>query len=235
MEIEVGGSRETKSERLFLRGALTKLKIGVKAIGDQTRAYRVSLQRLTAPGDLKISTKIKFERAKNTELGIPPYVVCIIYKANYPRFGKEMFDVNMTSELKMEGEAKIQYGEDTKCEKGEGEVEATFEYSTTQEARETLKKKWYYKDCMEKKSSQAWKGRNGLPVSHSCYLTAYDASNARKYKYDVKFNKLTNRAKSIIEKIRSIVRTFLLPYMESDDASNGEVIFAFCSAFLSYF
>lgn len=223
IEIEVGGSRETKSERLFLRGALTKFKIGIRAIGDQTRAYRLSLQRLTSPGDLKISTKIKFDRAKNDALGIQPYVICFMYKANYPRFSKEMFDVDMNSDMKMEGEAKLQYGEQTKCEKGEGEIEAKFEYSTTQEARETLKKKWYYKDCMEKKNSKAWQGRNGLPVSHSCYLTAFDASNARQFMCDVKFNKLTDRAKSIIGNIRSVVRTFLLPYLESDDASNGEI------------
>ena len=67
-----------------------------------------------------------------------------------------------------------------------------FRHTTTDEAREDLKKKWYYQQCMDAKNSPAWKGRaaGGLPVSEACYMTAFDATRARKYTWNVEFVKV---------------------------------------------
>lgn len=64
-----------------------------------------------------------------------------------------------------------------------------FRHTTTQEARDDLKDKWYYQQCMAQKNSPAWKGRaaNSLPVSEPCYLTAFDATRARKYTWNIDF------------------------------------------------
>ena len=68
-----------------------------------------------------------------------------------------------------------------------------FRHTTTDEAREDLKKKWYYQQCMATKNTPAWKGRaaGGLPVSEACYMTAFDATRARKYTWNVEFVKVT--------------------------------------------
>ena len=51
----------------------------------------------------------------------------------------------------------------------------------------------YYKDCMAAKESPVWSKRNGLPVSYSCMRTIHDAYTARRYEFDVKFEKMTDR------------------------------------------
>ena len=232
--IDISGSRESKGERLFLRGGETKVKINLKAIGDKTRAYRLTLLNSQTPGGVKSQTKVKFDRASVNSLGIPPYTVCVIYKTAYPPFSQEMFDVDMNEQLKMTGDLLVQYGAVKSCSSGEGEIQANFEYSTTQEARENLKNKWYYKDCMEKKNSEAWKLRSGLPIGQTCYMTAVDASNARKYKYDIKFNKLTDRAKRIISQVRSFASTYFMPHTDGEDTTGDEVIKNF-STFLFHF
>ena len=92
----------------------------------------------------------------------------------------------------MTGKGMVQYGEGTECDQGEGEIRMKFRHTTTQEAREDLKKKWYYQQCMDAKNSPAWKGRaaDGLPVSEACYMTAFDATRARKYTWNVEFVKV---------------------------------------------
>jgi hypothetical protein len=110
----------------------------------------------------------------------------------------------------------VQYGEGTECGDGDGEIRVKFEHSTTREAREDLKRKWYYRECMAQKSSPAWRGRvsSALPVSEPCYMTAWDATSARKYSWNVEFVKLTNRMKNIISKVQTVVKAGLMPYWD---------------------
>jgi hypothetical protein len=60
---------------------------------------------------------------------------------------------------------------------------------------------------MEAKNSPAWAGRaaDSLPTTMECFYTAYDATVARDYFWDIQFLKVTDRAKEAIKKIRSIV------------------------------
>ena len=75
-------------------------------------------------------------------MGIKPYKVCVSYKAKYPTFSKEMFDVDLDSTHKLRGEVKVEYGAVKECKKADGVVNVAFTYSTTEEAKETMKKKW---------------------------------------------------------------------------------------------
>ena len=191
LELSVRGSKEDQGERLFLRGRKLQIKAVLKAIGDNTRAYRMTVLSETSPGGLTNKLKVEIDRAKVSALDIKPYSICMAYLAKYPPFSKQMFDVDMNRDLKMSGKAQLKYGEGEDCDDAEGVVNVAFEYSTTAEARESLKKKWYYQSCMDTKKSPAWQHRQGLPISEPCYMTAYDASNARKYKYDIKFEKVS--------------------------------------------
>jgi len=97
-------------------------------------------------------------------------------------------------------------------------ISLNFKYSTTDEAKETLKKKWYYKDCMTSKNSPVWAQRNGLPVTFSCGRTIHDAYTARNYNYKLKFDKMTDRMKNIITTAKSVVKAAALPTLGLDAA-----------------
>ena len=96
--------------------------------------------------------------------------------------------------MKMAGEASIQYGSEGGCTTAEskGDVKVVFEYSTTTEARESLKTKPYYKECMKSKALPEWSQRKGMPVTFDCMKTIRDATTARKYKYEIQFVKVGN-------------------------------------------
>merc|ERR1712156_859344 len=116
----------------------------------------------------------------------------------------------------MKGEAKIEYGKGTDCSNAEGVVGVKFQYSTTAEARESLKEKPYYKKCMESKASSEWAGRNANPLTWPCLRTYMDGTRARKYVWDVKLEKVTDRARNIISTVKSIAKVAAMPVFGVD-------------------
>ena len=71
------------------------------------------------------------------------------------------------------------------------------------------------------KNSPQWAGRTTLPVSEACYMTVWDATNARRYTWDVDFVKLTPRLRNILNKIQSLVKAGLFPYWDVDPEELG--------------
>merc|ERR1711994_335628 len=63
------------------------------------------------------------------------------------------------------------------------------------DAKRGLEGKWYYKKCMESKNSNSWRGRpdTSLPMTTECFYTAYDATVARDYFWDIKFSGMVPR------------------------------------------
>jgi len=218
LELTISGSKEDNDEKLFMRGRKLQVKILFKAIGDITRAYKGQLFSEVTPGGLGKKIKFELSRAEQSSLGIKPYKICLAYAAKYPPFSKEMYDVDLNSRYKLDGKAKIEYGAVTSCKAAEGVINVKFRYSTTDEARDTLRRKWYYKDCMATKASPAWRNRNGMPVSYSCMKTIHDAYTARRYYYDVKFEKMTDRMRNIITTLKSVVKAAALPTLGLDAA-----------------
>lgn len=190
LELSITGNKQDNGEKLFLRGRKLQVEAVFKAIGDRTRAYRARIVSSISPGSINQRLKVDLERSKEDSLGIKPYKICLTYLAEYPKFESEMYNADLTSNYQMKGKAKLEYGEAASCAKASGIISLNFKYSTTDEAKETLKKKWYYKDCMTAKNSPVWAQRNGLPVTFSCGRTIHDAYTARNYNYQLKFEKV---------------------------------------------
>ena len=55
---------------------------------------------------------------------------------------------------------KVQYGEGTECG-SQGDIKIKFNHETTQQAKDDLKEKWYYKQCMAQKARPEWSARGG--------------------------------------------------------------------------
>jgi len=216
IELSVRGESEKKGEKLFLRGGKLTVKATLKAIGDNTRSYRMILVSDQSPGGLTKKIKMELDRAPVASLGVPQYKICLAYFAKYPPFAKEMFDVDMENNMKVYGKAKVQYGVGNNCKTVSGAINADFEYSTTDEARLSLKNKDYYKECMAKKNSPAMREKKGLPLSFACLRTAYDASTARKYYIKMTFEKMSERLTKFIKTAKTVVKAVALPTLGLD-------------------
>ncbi len=115
----------------------------------------------------------------------------------------------------------LQYGEGNSCTDTDGEIRVKFEHSTTQEARNQLKKKWYYKQCMEAKNSRGWSGRKGWPLTEACFMSLWDGTSARKYSWNVEIVKMSDRMKKITSSVRSALKAGLLPWDIDGPATIG--------------
>lgn len=74
-----------------------------------------------------------------------------------------------------------------------------------------------------------------MPATEPCYMAMWDATNARKYSWNVDFVKLTNRMRNIITKTRSLIQAGLTPYWDADpeeyeSEANGNELGAFLNA-----
>ena len=238
IEVTVRYEGGENGARMFFRGRKTKLKAYVKANGQpQTRAYRIQLTLESTPGNIHNKVKIQVDRSPIPELGITPYIVCMAYESKYPDFSREFLALTMGETMKVEGRASLQYGEGTSCGSGQGEIKVDFKHETTQDGYDSLANKWYYKKCMEQKNSPEWstRGGNKLPATEPCYMAMWDATNARKYTWNVDFVKLTNRMRNIITKTRSLIQAGLTPYWDADpeeyeSEANGNELGAFLNA-----
>lgn len=222
IEILIRGKVDQNGERLFFRGRKWFIKALIKAKGEPAdRSYRVNLGYEFTPGYLENKLKIQLNRAPVPALGMEPYSACLALENQYPPFAKEFLSYDENKDMSVSGKAMLQYGVGTSCADTDGEIKVAFKHSTTQEAREELKNKWYYKQCMALKNTPAWSGRDQLPLSEACYQTLWDATSARKYTWNVEFVKLTQRMKRILAKAQTVVKAGLLPYWDIDPETMG--------------
>jgi len=229
-EVTIKVKREQNGEKLFFRGRKSDIQIKLRANGQPApRAYRMQINLETSPNRLNNKIKVQMNRAPVPALGIAPYTVCMSYRSKYPDFGKEFMAVDFNENLGVKGQAQVQYGEGTECGT-QGDIKVEFNHATTQQGRDDLKQKWYYKQCMAQKQSPEWRARGGnkLPTTEPCWLTLFDATSARKYHWDVQFVKLTNRMKNIISNARALVQAGLIPYYDEspdtgDDSANDDL------------
>merc|ERR1712241_1112259 len=223
-EITIKYKGEPHGEKLYYRGRKTNIQMSLRANGQHRRAYRLQINVENSPNRLKNKVAIQMNRAPVPALGIAAYTACLSYNSQYPDFGNEYMGHNLNQKMAVMGEAKVRYGVGTECGT-QGDIKVEFNHATTQQGRDDLKQKWYYKQCMAQKQSPEWRARGGnkLPTTEPCWLTLSDATNARHYHWDVKFVKLTNRMKNIISNARAIIQAGLIPYYDEDPSASSSL------------
>ena len=155
-----------------------------------TRKYRTLVLIESTPGNINNKVKISVQRLGVDALSLSPYSICAEYRSYY-NDTDELLAWDPNEYLQVHGTANLEFGPDTECNQGDGEIRVSFKHKTTDEGKKGLEDKWYYKKCMEQKSSSEWSGRgNILPVTEACYATIWDAASARHYNWKVEFVKV---------------------------------------------
>nr|WQH82008.1 vitellogenin [Caligus rogercresseyi] len=217
LEISMRFNAKPNGERLFFRGRKWVITTVVKAKGEpQDRLYKIILGHEFTPGYLE--NRLKFKMRREAVPGImTDYSTCLNVENKYPDFGDEFMTYDKNTQLKMTGNARLQYGPTSECDSAPGEMKIKFKHETTEKAREDMKHTWYYKKCMEEKEKPEWQGRGDkLPFTQACHMTNWDATTARKYSWKMDFVKLTDRMNAIVSQVQSVMKTGLMPYWDID-------------------
>jgi hypothetical protein len=206
---------DKSQDRGFWRASNIAARISITGVGEtpsDARRWKIEIKSKRSAGNLKKQLEITVKKKFPAWVADAAKQGCmkINYKADYPALANEFMGVDFTQEMVMNGALQVKYGGQSSCDGNtDGNIKVDFKYKTRThlpDAKRDLQGKWYYKKCMEAKNSKAWKNRpaTAFPFTMECFSTLYDATVARDYFWDIKFEKLTERAKNIIQKIRSV-------------------------------
>ena len=221
IDITVQGKVDSNESKYFMEGKKILIKVRIELKGEPVdRDYKFQLKYEYGPSALKNTVRAQFARQAAPSLGIPEYTVCFSANNQFPDFGDEFLSSNLETELKLNGDVTIKYGEGNSCGDVTGEVQINFEHQTTQLAQKELKEVDYYKTCMQQKAQPEWQSRKtGLPWIEECFETAYDAALARRYSWDVQLTNLTPYVRSWITKALTVFNAAMVPYWTMDTES----------------
>lgn len=220
-------SADSSKDRGFWRAGGMAARISITGKGDtpsDARRWKIEIKTRNTAGGLKKNVVVDVKKKFPSWVQDAAQQGCmkVEYQATYPAMSTEFMGVDMSAESEASGSLAVKYGQQAKCDGStDGNIKADFKYKTTThlpDQRRALEGKWYYKKCMEAKNSPSWRGRpsTALPMTMDCFRTAYDATVARDYFWDIQFLKVTDRAKDAIKKIRSVVNFAVLTFRGTD-------------------
>lgn len=215
------------ADRFFYRASNIQARISITGKGEtpsDARKWKIEIKSKRSAGNLKKSVEVDIKKKFPGWVEDAAKQGCLNakYKSTYPPFSAEFMGMDLNRELAMKGNLVVKYGAQGNCNGNtDGHIKVDFQYKTRThlpDAKRDLQGKWYYKKCMESKNSNAWKNRpaTAYPFTMECFKTMYDATVARDYFWDIKFEKLTERAKDIIQKIRSVANFAALTIRGTD-------------------
>ena len=160
---------------------------------------------------------------KQFDLGafnVPDYSFCVDLTQKLSVENDKYFFMDLNSEQKTLTDGAISFGPNDNCDSNNHMVRITGKSSTTEEARNQLKSKWYYYSCMAQKKSKEY---HNFPLTDPCFFTADDLYTLRHFKFDVETINLPSWLESILYKGETFGKYYLLPYweMELESGPNG--------------
>ena len=178
------------------------------------RKHKLNLKYETSPGG--INNKLMAQYTRDASAEMPEYAVCFSFENEYPDLPDAFMNGNLDAQKSYNAALKVRYGETKSCSEATGKISTRIAHETTPEATQELKTKDYYKTCMNEKKSSTWSSRTALPITDSCWLANYDATNARKYHWDIKFEGVSPEVRAYFEKGETVLKTAVLPYWDLD-------------------
>lgn len=219
---------DKSKDRGFIRAGAMAARISITGKGEtpnDARRWKIEIRSKGTAGGLKKSVDIDIRKKFPSWVVDAPKAGCvrITYKSTYPQFANEFMGVDLNSEMVMSANLDAKWGiEKEKCDGAiDGHIKVDAKYKTRThlpDVKRALQGKWYYKQCMEAKNSPSWRNRpaTALPMTLDCFYTAYDATVARDYFWDIQFLKVDDKVKEAIKKVRSIVNFAVLTLRGTD-------------------
>jgi len=218
---------DKSEDRGFWRASNMAARISITGKGEtpgDARRWKIEIKSKRSAGSRKKQFEMTVKKKFPSWVADAAQKGClkVTYKSDYPAPSNEFMGVDFNQELEMTGDLELKYGAHDSCDGNtDGNIKVDFKYKTRThlpDVKTALEGKWYYQKCMADKNAPAWQNRpaNALPMTMECFYTAYDATVARDYFWDIQFLKVTDRAKEVIKKLRTIVNFAALTVRGTD-------------------
>jgi len=151
---------------------------------------------------------------------VPEYSICADLTQKLSVENDKYFFMDFNSEQKTLTDGAISFGPSGNCEANDHKLKIFGISSTTEEARNQLKRKWYYYSCMAQKKSKEY---DNFPLTDPCFLTADDLYTLRQFKFNIETINMPDWLANSLYKGETWGKNYLLPYwdMELESGENG--------------
>jgi hypothetical protein len=147
----------------------------------------------------------------------PAYSICFDMNNRYPIDVQKRLDLDFSIDQKVKADMSLSWGQHSTCSNNPGRIQVLGEHQTTEEGRQALKNKWYYKTCLEDKEAPEWKnGATSFPPTHACFYTMQDLYTIYQYKWTANFEGLEPWMVTAYRKLETLVKTGLFPFWRID-------------------
>jgi len=187
--------------------------------GDVDRVHHLDVKYEFEPLMAKNELAVKLTRNpfRLSARDYPAYSVCFDMNNRYPIDVHKQFDFDFSTNQKVKADISLSWGQHSTCSNNPGRVQIIGEHQTTEEGRKALKKKWYYRTCLEEKESPEWRnGATPFPATYACYYTMKDLYTIYQYKWTANFEGLEPWMVASYRKLETLVKTGLFPFWKID-------------------
>ena len=221
--IKVQGKNAPYNRKYVFEGSKFLMKTTVEFKGTQARVYIFNMKYEGSPGGETTDVRAQFSRKANSALNLGPYTICFSANNKNPELPATMYGYPLDEQKEMTGKMMFKYGQTEKCNDAPGSITVDIKQSTTEEALTSLRTEPYYQTCMAEKASPEWRLSPGLPVTRACRLAGRDATLARQYSWDTKFENISPEIDSLLTKSLTTFKAFMLPFWTSAASSAADL------------
>jgi len=173
--------------------------------------------------DLMMKYETDFARTKiNLEMRRTPFVYqgrlyndfpIIFHMDTYSELQRPMFEF-LKKDLLSVRSSKLLQKIDITWGKPDLKIRIDGEHMTTADAKDALRKTWYYNECVRQFDLPEWKEIEMIPKIDACYYSLVDLYTLRKYKWDIQAINLEDYMVVAYKKAGTLLKAFLFPFWD---------------------
>ena len=88
------------------------------------------------------------------------------------------------------------------------------EHKTTADAKDFLRKKWYYNECIRQYELPEWRDLETIPKTDACYYAVHDLYTLQHYKWDITAANLEEWMVTMYRKTGVLIKSLLFPFWD---------------------
>ena len=85
-------------------------------------------------------------------------------------------------------------------------------HKTTADAKDFLRKKWYYNECIRQYELPEWRDLETIPKTDACFYAIYDLYTLHHYKWDITAANLEEWMVTMYRKTGVLIKSLLFPF-----------------------
>ncbi|XP_057380358.1 uncharacterized protein LOC130702764 [Daphnia carinata] len=198
----------------------SNVKGSITLLGNPQRKWNVELNIEKEPFNIKSLVAVKIARLANPTLGVPSRALCVNVRTAWAVPPQDLFETPSTVQPSVQRDVTFVWGEApvNECPKANAKGISTItikvigNITDAQQEAAIARNTYPYDRCDLDRYDAGRSGAAG-PMSQACYDAVLVYATPRNYKLDIKYENMSPRGQTALDRISTLLRPVLLPYL----------------------